>query len=380
MATNNSVIESRIDADEAAAEAARLAMYAPEPEGSDTQGDDKGDLLNTEGEQGGDESAAPETAEAAGDEQKKDDSGVGEQPPELDPKKEASFEKKYLSLKGKYDKELPKAAADLKGVRAELKQWQAYAETLESKVKAAEDATKVAPVAEAKKDEEKVALDTNDPELQTLIADYPGVGKILSSMETERKKDKEKILALEALITSSGDKLKTIESDVVVSRSSRFESDMATLVGPDWRATDTDAGFMEFLQEEVSYTGKTRLQFLKAASAALDAQTVSKFFNDYRASLGDGSDAGAEGSEEDKGAAGGKAPGDKMRKFVAPPRSGGNPPGNRQAQDAVYTRAQYQKFIDDTIKGKYKPKEWGGKSEAEMDILFDKAIAANTLR
>lgn len=380
MATENSVIESRIDEQEAAAEATRLAMYATEPVKADTQDDGEGDLLDKDGNKIVKPDEGSETPEkVAGSAEGEDGSGAGE-PPELDPKKEASFEKKYITLKGKYDKEVPKAAADLKGIRAELRQWQEYATTLEGKVKTAEETVKAAPVVEAKKVDEKTDLDVSDPELQTLLADYPGMGKILSSMEGERTKDKEKIAALEALVASSGDKMKTIESDVAGSRTSRFESDMVALVGSDWRATDTDPGFMEFLGEEVPYIGKTRLQLLKAASANLDAQTVSKFFNDYRNSLGDeANDAGAEETEEDKGATG-KTGGDKLRKFVAPPRSGGSPPASRQAQDAVYTRIQYQKFIDDTIKGRYNPKEWGGRPEAEMDIVFDKAIAAGTLQ
>lgn len=366
------LIETRLEKEAEEAEAIRKAIYEPAPDDSDTSDKDKGD------------------PPAGGD---KDDKGddTGDTPPAdaVDPdaekdadKIEETFKQKYLTLKGKYDKEVPKAQAALKTAQDELKQWQAYAGTLEKKVGALEEKLKEAakaPEPKPGKTDKPKKIDLADPELSTLIADYPGVGKILEAFEAKSKTDEETIAALQAELKASGSKLDKIETDVGETRTSRFELDMIQAVGRDWRSTDSDPKFLEWLNAPVPYTGKTKLQLLQAASAALDAATVATFFNDYRATL-KVDDAGGDDADDDNGAdAGEDAAAGKLKKQVAPPRSGGTPPKKASAKAGTYTRAQYAQFNNELISGKFKPANWGGKTEAEMDAIFNRAIVNHEL-
>jgi hypothetical protein len=373
----NSVIEAQIDAAEAEAEKIRLAAYAEPP-----VGDPPLETVKTDEEKAAEEAAKKAAEEEAARKAEEEAAALAAQHA-ADDVGEETWKKKYETLKGKYDKELPKEKAAVRAAKAEVLQWQEYATLLEGKVKTLEAAAKIEPKV-VKEEVPKVTLDLKDPELETLLQDYPGAGKLLTAMNAEREADKKKIVELETAVNA---KLKTFESTAAVSQQDRFNLDMSTLVGTDWRKTDADPAFFEFLDEEVPYTGKTRLQLLKAASAAFDATTVARFFNDFRATVkpaavdaGAAGDAGADGSAgADGGAGGGDAAAGKLAKFVAPPRSAGGKPPERKGAEPVWTRAQYTKFIDDSIHGKFKPKDWGGKTEAEMDIIFDKAIAAHAL-
>jgi hypothetical protein len=378
MATENSVIEQRIDAEEAEVEKIRAAMYATGPDDtgggddqlskadSDTQKDRADDDSKDGG--GGDDSGSTDTAgkDAAGDDT--DSTDTTDKTGQTTDKEEESFKAKYLSLKGKYDKELPKYAGALKSAKAELVQWQEYAASLETKIKSLEVET---PKKDAVQPDAKPVLDLEDPELKTLLGDYPGAAKLFGALEKERSADKVKIAELEAVVNS---KLKTIESDAEVSKAERFGLNMVALVGKDWQKIDADPEFMEFLSESVPYTGRTRLQLLKAASAALDAPTVAQFFNDFLATKN------ASDADDDTGAGEDTTSADRLKKQLAPPRSGGSAPLKKAELDQVYTRKQYDKFMDDSTRGRFKPKEWGGRTEAEMDLIFDRALVAGTLR
>lgn len=367
-----SLIEIKLEKEAAEAEAVRESMYkeapaeaeTPNPDGEETPPGDQHEEVPGE-------TGAPAAEETPNAEEVEDEAAKK--------KDKDTFEQKYLTLKGKYDKELPKAAADLKLIRVELKKWQDYAASLEGKIAELNEKlkAKAPPAEEPEKKTGKPKVDLADPELSTLLADYPGAGKILEAFEAQRKADEETIKGLLAKIESSGSKFEKIETDVKESKSVGFERDMIALVGKDWRSTDADPKFLEWLGEEIPYTGKTKLTLLQAAVAALDATTVARFFNDYLATRED-PPAEEETPGEDTGAPAEDAEG-KLKKQLAPPRSGGAPRKNGAVKAGTYTRKQYEQFMNETINGKFKPENWGGKTEVEMNAIFDLAIARHEL-
>lgn len=269
--------------------------------------------------------------------------------PKEEPKGDVDYKKlyetekqKYQTLEGKYRVEVPRLSA-------EIGQWKEYATSLQNRITALEEASKVPP----KREEPET-----DPDLEAITD--PDVARIIKKMKADHKAE---IAALRREFeTGTSAEIKNIKSDLQLTRQERFDMAMRNAGVPDWKDVDRDPAFIEWLNTPVPYTKATKLQLLQEAARNLDAETTSQFFLDFKASL-----APATVTEPDPG---------RLDKFTAPPRSGGPTPAHKSVQ-AGLTWDQYRKFMDP--RRKFNSADYGGKTEVQVEALFDAAIQKGTL-
>ena len=264
---------------------------------------------------------------------------VKEEPPKSDT---VDYKQKYQTLEGKYKAEVPRLSA-------EIGQWKDYATSLQERITSLEA---VKPV--------KIDEPVTDPDTEAVTTAYPEVAILIKKMKEEHKAEIQKLRSeLESGVSAE---IKNLKNDTLLSKQDRFDMAMRNAGIPDWKTIDKDPVFIEWLGEQVPYTRSTKLQLLQAAAREFDADTVSKFFLDFKESIKE-----PDGNIE-------VLP-DKLSKFTAPPRGGGIPP--IKPVPAGVTKAQYEKFMNPRYK--FNPADWGGKTSEQMDAIFDNAISKGTL-
>ena len=252
------------------------------------------------------------------------------------------WKQKYQTLDGKYKAEVPRLSA-------EVGQWKEYAQTLSKRVSELEETVKKPPKEEA------------DPDMEAVAESNPEFVKIIKKMKEEHR---DEIAALrKEFETGISADIKSVKDDIQLSKQDRFDIDMQREVGSNWREIDNDPQFHEWLNAPVPYARATKMQLLQAAARDLDSRTVAQFFLDFKASLAPEPDGNVE------------PPAQNLEKFTAPPRSGAAPIPKRTAQGV--TKADYMKFMDPRYR--FNPKDWGGKTETQMEAIFDAAIQKGTL-
>jgi hypothetical protein len=275
-------------------------------------------------------------------------------PPADDKKNEELYEKKFKTLEGKYKAEVPRTIAERDQARREAAEARAEAEKLRAEIEAVKTAKQ---------------SDTVDAKLEELARDYPSMAETLKEFKAMHD---DKLKAVEERF-SSGVKAErdAVQSEVAGLSLSRFETDMARLAGEDWKDIDISPEFEEWLNAKVPYTKLTKRQVLEDAARRHEADIVAQFFTDYKETVAKKDDTP---SPED----GGDPSQKKLEKFVAPPKGGGGgtPPGGGQQG---ITRESYAKFMDETTRGKFDPKKWGGRTEEQVEKSFDDAIIAGKL-
>jgi hypothetical protein len=261
-------------------------------------------------------------------------------------------EQKYKTLKGMFDAEVPRTQAENKKLKEQIGEFQNKIAELEKSI------------TNAKTDQQCAEIDA---ELEELELDYPKLANALRKMKATTA---EQINSLKDGIKVKPDEsvkadIESVKTDVNEVKLVRFDLEMNKLKVPDWKEIDNDPKFSEWLQEKVPYTNSTKAQLLKEAASKLDAPTVSQFFLDYKATL--------EASPQKDGQ-------DKLKPFVAPPKGGQSAPLTGAQSDL--TLANYQKFMKETTGADYTfdPKKWGGKTEAQVEQMFNDAISKGSLR
>lgn len=263
-------------------------------------------------------------------------------------------EQKYKTLEGKYNAEVPRTLAENKQLKEKTVELENKIAELEKNISSAKTVQQSAEI---------------DAEIEELELDYP---KLAAALKKFKATTLEQINALKDGIKvkaddSVNDDIKSVKTDVQDVKFIRFDLEMNKLGVPDWQEIDNnDDKFKEWLNEKVPYTDETKLQLLKKAASKHDAVTVSQFFLDYKKTL-EASPEKEDGQE-------------KLKKYVAPPKGGQNAPLTGVQSDL--TLAKYKKFMTDTTGDNYRfdPKEWGGKTEAQVEQMFNDAISKGVLR
>ena len=274
-----------------------------------------------------------------------------ETPPE--PVKATDWEQKYKTLEGKYRAEIPR-------LTQELRQNKDIISHLNTKVSALEEKLKAPPTKIENLPEE---------DIDKLEADYPDVGKMIKKITARYEA---RISELENnLASKTQETAVNVNTTLTETRKSQFDSHMQVLGVPDWKELDYDAGFNEWLQEPISpYTDITRADALRHAASKYDAPKVAEFFKDYKATL---IDTKSVPPDKEKDAQ------DKLKPFIAPPKSDVGT-STKGAVNTAYTRESYTQFMKDTSKGKFNPQKWGGKTEEQVEAIFDELIVKGKLQ
>jgi hypothetical protein len=337
----------KLEAEEAAAEELRQAAYAITPEG-----EIKPEEQEPESPEAGEE-AAPITE----DEVITDDTAPEPEKPKDENKDDLSFKAKYEVLKGKYDKETPRALkeanqakAEATRINAELSQWKGHAVKLQERLSKLESDFKAGQISKT------------DQKIDELVEVYPDIVEVLKEKDAQHKAE------IEALRNEFHQgvaaQLEPIRNEQNESREDRFNRIVREQGAEDWDKIDTTEDFHRWLDEKVPYTPYTKLQILQnAALNYRDPMTVAQFFRDYKAE---------KGSAE-------KPAQNKFEKFVAPPKSnvGGSPP---RVEEQKLLWADYHKFMDLSTRGKFNPKDWGNRDEKTVEKNFDKFILAGKMK
>ena len=257
------------------------------------------------------------------------------------------WKQKFDTLLGKYNAEVPRFAA-------EVKQWKDNAIALADRVSELETKLSSAEV--------QSKIDSVDVDLTQLESDYPDIGAYIRKLNEAHKAE---INELRKQLKSNFDNsISEVKSDITVSKQQAFDKQMESLGVPNWRQIDQMPEFGEWLNQPAEYGRFTKLVLLQDAARALDAQAVSKFFLDFMKEY----TSSQEGSDNQG----------KLKNFIAPPRNeqGGKP--KREGANKL-TREMYTQFMRDSAKGKFNPTKWGGKTEAQVEAMFDAAIAQGSL-
>jgi hypothetical protein len=295
------------------------------------------------------ETPEPETPEVVADETPQKEEPVAEvkevvTPPKEEVKSDIDWKQKYQTLDGKYKAEVPRLSA-------EVGQWKDYAESLTRRISELEETVKKPPKEES------------DPEMDSVAEVNPEVAKLIKKMKEEHRDEIAKLR--KELETGISADIKSVKDDIQLSKQDRFDLAMREYGAADWRQVDQDPEFLEWLNAPVPYTKATKLDLLRFAARDLDAKTLSQFFLDFKASK---TPPEPDGNTEPQP--------DKLNKFTAPPRSGGPTPPNKASQTGL-TKTQYIKFMNPRYR--FNPNDWGGKTEAQVEALFDAAILKGTL-
>ena len=335
-----SYIEKKLEKAEEKAEQLWKEVYQPETTETEKPEEVKEELVETP------EVVADETPET--EPQKEEPVAEVKEvatPPKEEVKSDTTdWKQKYQTLDGKYKAEVPRLSA-------EVSQWKDYAESLTRRISELEETVKKPPKEES------------DPEMDSVAEVNPEVAKLIKKMKEEHRDEIAKLR--KELETGISADIKSVKDDIQLSKQDRFDLAMREYGAPDWREVDQNPDFLEWLNAPVPYTKATKLDLLRTAARDLDAKTVSQFFLDFKASK---TPPEPDGNVEPQP--------DKLNKFTAPPRSGGPTPPNKASQTGL-TKAQYIKFMNPRYR--FNPNDWGGKTEAQVEALFDAAILKGTL-
>lgn len=263
---------------------------------------------------------------------------------------EETWESKYKTLFGKYNAEVPRMAED-------IKKWKGDAIALSKRVEELEASI------ETKTKESKSG--TLDAALDRIAEEYPDFGKVIKELNDNHKKE---IEALENKFKSTLDSRVTpIEADVVKTREENFNDDMIRAGVPNWKEIDVSPEFTAWLSQPAPYGQYTKLELLQDASRALNAPVVAKFFKDF-----------LESKTPPKA-----DPQPKVKKpiedYIAPPENevGTAPVGGGKLN---LTRQMYVEFMKNSAIGRFNATKYGGRTEEQVEALFDAAIARGELK
>jgi hypothetical protein len=279
--------------------------------------------------------------------------GETNKPPEEPPEEtrpvvsEETWEQKYRTLHGKYQAELPIALA-------EVKKWKADAMALDERVRELEGKLS------------KISIDSSSSELDKDIEkyslDYPDLGKIIKKITDQANA---RIQELEKKLSNRVQtEVEPVKEDLIKTKADTFDRDMIRLGVPNWKAIDNDPKFATWLKQAPIYGRFTREEMLTDAARAFDAVSASEIFLDFIKS-------NTPPEEPDTQA--------KLKNLTAPPRNESTSRA-RPSGGAVLTRAMYVDFMKQSSMGRFNPNDWGGKTEAQVEAMFDAVIAKGELK
>jgi hypothetical protein len=239
---------------------------------------------------------------------------------------EETWERKYISLHGKYDAEVPRLHAELKEMRAQLQELAAENAVIKSQ-KAAEQVKEPSLITE----QDKEAF---GPDLIDLI-ERATEAKVSSF----RQREAQLVEELNQLKGKVGD----VTERQVVSDKDRFFAGLSQKV-PDWEQLNEDAGFLNWLQEVDPVYGIPKKVALTNAYEVLDVARVATIFNAYKGGL-----APAQPQKQKN---------QELQRQVAPTRSRASSPDPADSQNQrIFTQQEIAQFYEDARRGHVSPED-----------------------
>jgi hypothetical protein len=237
---------------------------------------------------------------------------------------EETWERKYISLHGKYDAEVPRLHAELKEMRVQLQELAAENAVIKSQ-KAAEQVKEPSLITE----QDKEAF---GPDLIDLI-ERATEAKVSSF----RQREAQLVDEINQLKGKVGD----VTERQVVSDKDRFFAGLSQKV-PDWEQLNEDSGFLNWLQEVDPVYGIPKKVALTNAYEILDVGRVSTIFNAYKSTLSPAQPTKQKNQE--------------LQRQVAPTRSRASSPDPADSQNQrIFTQQEIAQFYEDARRGHVSP-------------------------
>lgn len=255
---------------------------------------------------------------------------------------EETFERRYKSLQGMYNAEVPRLHAEKRELETRVTQLEALMSTLNTPT-------------------------TTNTQQQTALVTDADVEEYGDSIDVMRRVSREeasqqqaRIDQLEGLVrgmqTSVVPQVQQLQHRQAVTSEQAFWSEIQTAV-PDWQDINTSQGFQSWLLEVDPLTGISRQTYLDDAQKNLDARRVTQFFSTWKAQTGP-SVAQSTPVVQSKS---------QLEKQVAPGR-GRSSGTTSNSEPVMYSSGDIKNFFTDVQKGKYKGKE-KERDRIERDIF-----------
>jgi len=243
-----------------------------------------------------------------------------ENEPKPAPVPEETWERKYLTLKGMYDAEVPRLHSQMRELNQQVQTLIAEAAV----AKAQQPRQEAAPAKTLITEQDKEAFGSD---LLDLI-DRATEQKLAGNRDLEAQ--------LRAEINELKGKLGNVTERQVVSDKDRYEAALSAQV-PDWEAMNIDQGFLTWLAEVDPVYGMPRQYALTNAYESLDANRTATIFKQYKATL-----APAPRQQANR----------ELQRQVAPTRSHTSPaPTTSTADKRVYTTSDIDSFYTEWRRG-----------------------------
>jgi len=246
---------------------------------------------------------------------------------------EETWERKYLTLKGMYDAEVPRLHSQMKELNVQVQTL--IAENAAAKAQQAYEQPSTAKTLITEQDKEAFGSDLLD----------------LIDRATEQKvagfRDRESQLLSE--VNELKSKLGNVSERQGVSDKDRFLSALSAQV-PDWEALNVDQGFLSWLAEVDPIYGLPRQYALTNAYEAFDAARTATIFKQYRNMI-------APPTQQ-------RQP--NLQSQVAPTRSRSTPATTSAGEKRIYSSQEVSDFYNEWIKGRLTNEE-AVKMEAEIN-------------
>jgi len=254
---------------------------------------------------------------------------------------EETFEKRYRSLQGMYNAEVPRLHAEKRELAGRVQQLEQLIATMN------------APAAQPQTAAEKLVTEQD-------IEEYG------DSIDVMRKVYREEVSAQQARINQLEQLIRQMQTTVVpqvhqlshnhaVSTEQRFWADLQTAV-PDWQDVNANRDFQSWLLEVDPLTGINRQTYLDDAQRNLDARRVASFFQTWKGL------SGVPDAQSNR-----TAQPSQLEKQVAPGR-GRSGTSRAAGEPKTYSSDDIKQFFTDVQKGKYKGRE-DERDRIERDIF-----------
>ena len=262
----------------------------------------------------------------------------------VDIDEEETFEKRYRSLQGMYNAEVPRLHAERRELANRVQQLEQLIASMN-----AEPAISQAPAPAQKLVTEQDIEDYGDS-IEVMRRVFR---EEMSSKDTEINDLKKLVRQMQGTVIPQ---VHQLSQSHAVSNEQRFWADLQTAV-PDWQSINGDQEFQAWLLEVDGLTGIPRQTYLDDAQRNMDARRVANFFTTWKGMTG----------SQDARTPRESQPASELERQVAPGkgRSGGAKP---QGKAKTYTPEDIKEFFSGVQKGKYKGRETE-RDRIERDIF-----------
>ena len=288
-------------------------------------------------------------------------------PPAPEPEGEGDWQQKYLTLKGKYDSEVPRLGNELRDTRGQLNEVLNRLDRIEQPQQGqppAQPQPQPDPAASLVTAED---IENYGPELADFIRRQATV--VASGMTAGLREENAQLRAqVEQVGASTGQ----VQVD-------RYLSRLKELV-PDYETINVDQGFLNWLGEVDPIAGVPRQAFLNTAFEARDPDRTARLFNTFKEQAGIATPqpaptptptpgVGAQGGN-------GQIPAGLETQISPNAGSGGSGPPSAEANQ-IWTSKDIQNFTNDILRGTYKGREG---EQAAIQAAIDDAILNGRVR